>query len=263
MISHVLFSANEVITQPYSSQHQAIDIVGAGNTISDVIAYDDGIVVLVESGMTRTDTNSSGTASYGNFVKIKHGNNIQTLYAHLKYGSVRVKKGDHVQKGQVIGTMGATGRAFGVHLHFEVRDYNNKRKNPYDYLWQTDKSPTLTNIVTPVSTEKKEEPVVPSENQNTEVEDTQAEIVQEVPEKDITDDKLTEEVIDNDYTLFENKEYKYMSLSDALNEIYVNNTYEYRYKLALKNGIENYTGTNIQNLNLLKKLKDGTLKAAY
>lgn len=263
MISHVLFSANEVITQPYSSQHQAIDIVGAGNTISDVIAYDDGIVVLVESGMTRTDTNSSGTASYGNFVKIKHGNNIQTLYAHLKYGSVRVKKGDHVQKGQVIGTMGATGRAFGVHLHFEVRDYNNKRKNPYDYLWQTDKSPTLTNIVTPVSTEKKEEPVVPSENQNTEVEDTQAEIVQEVPEKDITDDKLTEEVIDNDYTLFENKEYKYMSLSDALNEIYVNNSYEYRYKLALKNGIENYTGTNIQNLNLLKKLKDGTLKAAY
>lgn len=263
MISHVLFSANEVITQPYSSQHQAIDIVGAGNTISDVIAYDDGIVVLVESGMTRTDTNSSGTASYGNFVKIKHGNNIQTLYAHLKYGSVRVKKGDHVQKGQVIGTMGATGRAFGVHLHFEVRDYNNKRKNPYDYLWQTDKSPTLTNIVTLVSTEKKEEPVVPSENQNTEVEDTQAEIVQEVPEKDITDDKLTEEVIDNDYTLFENKEYKYMSLSDALNEIYVNNTYEYRYKLAEKNGIENYTGTNIQNLNLLKKLKDGTLKAAY
>lgn len=263
MISHVLFSANEVITQPYSSQHQAIDIVGAGNTISDVIAYDDGIVVLVESNVRGTDTNSSGTASYGNFIKIKHGNNIQTLYAHLKYGSVKVKKGDSVKKGQVIGTMGATGRAFGVHLHFEVRDYNNKRKNPYDYLWQTDKSPTLTNIVTPVSTEKKEEPVVPSENQNTEVEDTQAEIVQEVPEKDITDDKLTEEVIDNDYTLFENKEYKYMSLSDALNEIYVNNTYEYRYKLAEKNGIENYTGTNIQNLNLLKKLKDGTLKAAY
>ena len=265
MISHVLFSANEVITQPYSSQHQAIDIVGAGNTISDVIAYDDGIVVLVESNVRGTDTNSSGTASYGNFIKIKHGNNIQTLYAHLKYGSVKVKKGDSVKKGQVIGTMGATGRAFGVHLHFEVRDYNNKRKNPYDYLWQTSNSPSLTATVTPVSTEKKEEPVVTPTNNENQIETTEPEVnenIETIPEKDIADDTITEEV-DTDYTLFENSEYKYMSLSDALDEIYVNNTYEYRYKLAEKNGIDNYTGTKIQNLNLLQMLKNGTLKAAY
>ncbi len=249
MIGHVLFSANEVITQDYSYQHQALDVVGAGNTVSDVIAYDDGIVVLVESNVPSNNTNSSGTASYGNFIKIKHGNNIQTLYAHLKYGSVKVKKGDYVKKGEIIGRMGNTGRAFGVHLHFEVRDYNNKRKNPYDYLWKTNDSPVLTKVNNEVE-----------ESQN---EPSKTEIKEEIPEKDITDAIITEESTPSDTTIFENKEYKYMSLADALNEIYVNNSYEYRYKLALKNEIENYTGTNVQNLSLIKKLKEGTLKAAY
>ena len=92
MISHILFSANEVITQNYTPTHQAIDVVGAGNTVSDVIAYDDGTVVLVVNNVKGNNTNTTGTATYGNFIKIKHGNNIQTLYAHLKYGSVKVKR---------------------------------------------------------------------------------------------------------------------------------------------------------------------------
>lgn len=298
MLSHILFTANEVITQNYSPSHQAIDVVGAGNTVSDVVAYEDGTVVLVVDNVTRNNTNTTGTATYGNFIKIKHGNNIQTLYAHLKYGSVKVKKGDYVKKGQVIGSMGNTGRAFGVHLHFEVRDYNNNRKNPYDYLWKTSKSPVLTSTQNKVESTPKEE--VKVEN-NTVIENTQNEnnninekeeatdnTTEESKKEEITDDKIApeenkeeienkeevqenpvikEEPIENnlnkDFTLFENSAYKYMSLSDALNEIYVNNNYEYREKLALKNGIDNYTGSKVQNLKLLQLLKNGKLKAVY
>ena len=306
MLSHILFTANEVITQNYSPSHQAIDVVGAGNTVSDVVAYEDGTVVLVVNNVTKNNTNTTGTATYGNFIKIKHDNNIQTLYAHLKYGSVKVKKGDYVKKGQVIGTMGNTGRAFGVHLHFEVRDYNNNRKNPYDYLWKTSKSPVLTSTQNKIESSPKEE--VKVEN-NAVIENTQKEdsdinekeentdnttneskdTIKENNNEEITDNKevtednkedivngeevvqenpiIKEEPIDSnlnkDFTLFENSAYKYMFLSDALNEIYVNNNYEYREKLALKNGINNYTGSKVQNLKLLQLLKDGKLKAVY
>ena len=137
MISHILFAANEVITNDYSSTHTAIDVVGENRSVSDVIAYEDGTVVFVVDDVKSNNTNTTGIATYGNFIKIKHGNNIQTLYAHLKYGSIKVKVGDSVKKGQVIATMGNTGRAFGVHLHFEVMDYQGTRKNPHDYLWTT------------------------------------------------------------------------------------------------------------------------------
>ena len=51
---------------------------------------------------------------------------MYTLYAHMKYGSVTVKVGDRVSRGQVIGYMGNTGYSFGAHLHFEVRNENDK-----------------------------------------------------------------------------------------------------------------------------------------
>ena len=74
---------------------------------------------------------------------------------------------------------------------------------------------------------------------------------------------MNDENLQTDFTLFENSEYKYISLADALNEIYVNNDFEYRTLLAEKNDISNYTGSQIQNLKLLQMLKEGTLKAVY
>ncbi len=257
MISHILFSANEVITQNYTPTHQAIDVVGAGNTVSDVIAYDDGTVVLVVNNVKGNNTNTTGTATYGNFIKIKHGNNIQTLYAHLKYGSIKVKQGDYVKKGEVIGTMGNTGRAFGVHLHFEVRDYNNKRKNPYDYLWQTSNSPSP--MVNKVEEKLPEEIKVSNEQENVQEETNE----EKSENNEQTQEEFVQENLNEDFTLFENSEYKYISLADALEEIYVNNSYEYREKLALKNNIPDYKGSKMQNLKLLQLLKEGKLKAVY
>ena len=61
--------------------------------------------------------------SWGNYVKIDHGNGYQTLYAHMSAQAVHV--GDVVEQGQVIGYVGNTGNSFGNHCHFEM--YYNER----------------------------------------------------------------------------------------------------------------------------------------
>lgn len=58
--------------------------------------------------------------TYGNFIKISHGDTTDTGYAHLADGGVMVSVGQFVAAGQQIGWSGATGAATGCHLHFEV-----------------------------------------------------------------------------------------------------------------------------------------------
>lgn len=129
-MSRILKNKNYIITQKYSDKHKAVDLVAEGHTSDDVIAHSAGKVSFCQIGQNN-NTNASGNASYGNCIKINHGNGYETLYAHLK--NVNVKLGDIVQQGQIIGHMGNTGRAFGIHLHFEVR-LNNTRINPTEYL---------------------------------------------------------------------------------------------------------------------------------
>ena len=68
---------------------------------------------------------------YGLTVLVDHGKNLTTRYAHLS--SVDVKAGDPVQTGQVIAKSGASGRATGAHLHFEVTQ-SGKTVNPAEIL---------------------------------------------------------------------------------------------------------------------------------
>lgn len=68
---------------------------------------------------------------YGKCVKIRHKNNLETLYGHLS--KVNVKEGQMVNTGQVIGLVGSTGHSTGNHLHYEVRK-NGKPINPGSYL---------------------------------------------------------------------------------------------------------------------------------
>ena len=120
------------ITQKYKSGiHNGIDLVGTGSTLDDIIAHSDGTVVSVRKNYNKTDKTGG---SYGNYVKIKHKNGYYTLYAHLKYGSVKVKVGDIVKKGQLIGRMGNTGHSFGAHLHFEVRNTKDVKIDPTKYI---------------------------------------------------------------------------------------------------------------------------------
>lgn len=58
------------------------------------------------------------SASYGNYLRIRHADGWETLYAHLQY--LYVRPGEVVAPGQLLGTAGQTGRATGPHLHFEL-----------------------------------------------------------------------------------------------------------------------------------------------
>lgn len=72
---------------------------------------------------------------YGNMVVIQHPNGFATVYAHNKKNLVRV--GDLVEQGDLIGYVGATGRATGPHLHFEVR-HGEISEDPLTYLPKVD-----------------------------------------------------------------------------------------------------------------------------
>jgi murein DD-endopeptidase MepM/ murein hydrolase activator NlpD len=101
--------------------HTGIDIGAAYG--APVRAAADGIILKASYGN-----------GYGREVLISHGNNIETLYGHLSGFAVTV--GERVQRGQVIGYVGETGRVTGPNLHYEVR-IHNAPVNPHKYLRET------------------------------------------------------------------------------------------------------------------------------
>lgn len=122
------------ITQKYKKgKHDGIDLTNKNHTFGWITAHSDGTVVAVVNDCNK-NTYKTGPAIYGNYVKIKHKGGYYTLYAHGKYKSVKVKKGDTVKQGQVIMYMGNTGYSNGGHLHWEVRTMNDKKMDPTKYL---------------------------------------------------------------------------------------------------------------------------------
>jgi LysM repeat protein len=111
--------AQGYLSQKFWSGHSGIDI--ASRTGTPIRAADDGYVRLA----------GRDTWGYGIQILVDHGNGYLTRYAHLH--TLKVKAGDFVKKGQVIGTMGSTGRSTGPHLHFEVI-YSGVARNPLGFL---------------------------------------------------------------------------------------------------------------------------------
>lgn len=106
------------LTSRYTKYHQAIDLAISSGT--KIRAADGGTVI------------SSGySGSYGYVVRINHGGNKVTLYAHCS--KLFVKAGDKVYQGQHIANVGNTGRSTGPHVHFELI-INGVKKNPLSYL---------------------------------------------------------------------------------------------------------------------------------
>ena len=130
--------------------HKGIDI-GAEEGVATVIAAQSGTVVSSAEGITGScvvgDTGCGGR--FGNYIVIQHSDGNYTLYAHMATNSVKVKKGDVVKQGQVIGLVGSTGNSTGGHLHFEVRVGNNagtSSADPLEYVDPSNPRPTGASI---------------------------------------------------------------------------------------------------------------------
>lgn len=108
--------------------HTGVDF--SGNRNDPIYAVADGVVSF-----------SGRHFGYGNMVEIDHGNGYRTRYAHHTENLVAV--GEVVKTGQQIARMGATGRATGVHLHFEVW-HNSRPVNPMTFVGNDRPAPPAT-----------------------------------------------------------------------------------------------------------------------
>ncbi len=103
--------------------HRGVDILAPDGT--DVRASEYGLVLYAGDELR----------GYGNVIVLDHGEGITTLYAHLS--AFRVKSGDAVAAGQVIGAVGRTGNATTSHLHFELR-LEDEALDPGIYIQEGD-----------------------------------------------------------------------------------------------------------------------------
>ena len=106
--------------------HGSLDIAGARN--ANIIVPADGVVIE-----TYPAPNGywKGHSKFGGFVKVRHAYEFETWYAHMS--EVAVSKGQILEQGDKIGTMGDTGQSKGPHLHYTVWRYG-ELVNPLDYL---------------------------------------------------------------------------------------------------------------------------------
>lgn len=101
-----VFGSERIFNDVRSSPHLGLDFRVPGGT--PIAAMNDGTVLLARPLFYE-----------GNFVVIDHGQGLLSLYLHLS--EFKVKEGDHVKRGEIIGLSGGTGRATGPHLHVAVR----------------------------------------------------------------------------------------------------------------------------------------------
>lgn len=111
-----LFGSQRIYRGEPGAYHSGVDIApGAG---APVVAPADGIVVLAGPPLFSLE---------GNLVIVDHGMGLNSAFLHL--ASVAVRQGQAVRQGELIGTVGATGRATGPHLHWSMK-WNDARLDP-------------------------------------------------------------------------------------------------------------------------------------
>lgn len=103
--------------------HEGMDF--KGQIGDEIYATADGVVLR-----------AFRNGGYGNYVQIEHGNGYKTSFSHMK--KILVKKGQKIKRGQVVGTIGTTGRSTGPHLHYEI-SLDNKPINPKKFVMVAEK----------------------------------------------------------------------------------------------------------------------------
>lgn len=247
MITHVLESMNEIITNDYDVNHKALDIVASDHSDTNIIALESGTVTTVINNTKGPNHNSKGLDTYGNYVKVKQDNGKIALYAHMKYDSIKVYKNQYIEKGTIIGTIGDTGNAYGKHLHLEIQNTNNTKENPINSLNTKESKSSVAKV------QNKNIPTSQNSVQdNNHTKPTP--IIKENIEQKTTSSSNTS----TEYLNAEN--YKQGSIVDALKSVGINSSYNYRKQLAKANNIQNYHGSYFQNIKMLNLLKQGKLK---
>jgi murein DD-endopeptidase MepM/ murein hydrolase activator NlpD len=124
-----------IITDTFGTRggtHAGIDI--AKSTGTPILAFAGGVVHTALGGCVVGNAQCNGGA--GNYIVIDHENGYYTRYLH--FSELKVKKGNRVKAGQIIGLEGTTGASTGPHLHFEIRTNPN-----YGMLGALDPKPFL------------------------------------------------------------------------------------------------------------------------
>jgi murein DD-endopeptidase MepM/ murein hydrolase activator NlpD len=104
------------VSSPYGQRVDPINGTQRFHSGIDVAAEEGASIIALSSGVVRQ---AGRRGAYGNAVEIDTGRGLSMLYGHAS--QLAVEEGERVEKGQVIGAVGHTGRATGPHLHFEVR----------------------------------------------------------------------------------------------------------------------------------------------
>ena len=105
-----------------TKNHNGIDIVGTNSTLDYIVAHSEGVV------------QSAGyDSAVGYYVNILTTSGALMVYYHMAKGTLKVKTGDKVKQGQVLGYMGATGNVTGAHLHFGIK-VNGNWIDPEPYI---------------------------------------------------------------------------------------------------------------------------------
>lgn len=123
-----LWPVNGILRSSFGGRNDPFSGEGAFHTGIDLQAPKGTPVHVTADGVVESAGWSRG---YGRLVVVDHGNGIDTYYAHLSH--FLVLPGEEVRRGQVIALSGASGRATGPHIHYEVRLHGTP-VNPYKYL---------------------------------------------------------------------------------------------------------------------------------
>lgn len=102
-----------------------------GHGARDIACSPGTPIYAAESGTARVACSGSYCGGYGNYITIEHGGGLSTLYAHMS--AFNISGTQRVNRGDVIGFVGSTGRSTGPHLHFEVR-VNGAKQEPLNYI---------------------------------------------------------------------------------------------------------------------------------
>ena len=116
------------------AEHEGLDLFNIDKELSDIPIHTiaEGVVVYARTGCPSTTQFSDNTilrecgAGWGNHLVIDHGNNIYSRYGHMRFDGVYKRVGDKVNKDEIIGLMGNSGRSEGRHLHLEIGYYSGK-----------------------------------------------------------------------------------------------------------------------------------------